>query len=204
MKAKLFICFLIFTCLLSSCNSNMEHDAEKVETLVNMNEFTEKVLQNKILIDEFYIEMQDNPKTRCIDLPAYENLKKELLPTAQKFIMDIEISNSDIYEMLGDSVDLAKEKEDILVGILMYACVLDFGNSMSITRGGTILECLQEATGIADAAFLIGTLSAGTMSKAQIKAAIKLAAKAGGKLALRSAAGVGLVLLAAEVAYCMS
>ena len=60
-------------------------------------------------------------------------------------------------------------------------------------------DCFLEATGIAAGAAIIGGLGKNVMTKSALKSTIKLAAKVGG----RTLSGIGLALIAAEVAWCM-
>ena len=60
--------------------------------------------------------------------------------------------------------------------------------------------CISEATGIAGGVSLVGAMAAGTMTKKQL---LKVLGMIGGKTALRVSCGVGLALIAAEIAWCM-
>ena len=60
-------------------------------------------------------------------------------------------------------------------------------------------DCFIEATGIGAGVALVAGLSKGVVSKAVVKATLKLVAKVG----TRTLSGAGLALMAAEIAWCM-
>ena len=62
-----------------------------------------------------------------------------------------------------------------------------------------LLGLLHEATGIGAGVALVAGLSKGVVSKAVVKATLKLVAKVG----TRTLSGAGLALMAAEIAWCM-
>ena len=62
-----------------------------------------------------------------------------------------------------------------------------------------ISDCFLEATGIAAGAVIIGHLSKGVVSKKVLKQLIKLTAKIGS----RTLNGIGLALIATEMAICL-
>ncbi|TXJ60907.1 hypothetical protein ETF27_08010 [Prevotella brunnea] len=57
--------------------------------------------------------------------------------------------------------------------------------------------------GITDGIALVGALSVGTMSKAQIVKALRIIGRVGGKNVARAISGAGLLLMAGEIAWCM-
>ena len=66
-------------------------------------------------------------------------------------------------------------------------------------RRGSFKDCFIEATGIGAGVALVAGLSKGVVSKAVVKATLKLVAKVG----TRTLSGAGLALMAAEIAWCM-
>ena len=77
-------------------------------------------------------------------------------------------------------------------------CSIIDGGSKT-TRGGSFKDWFLEATGIAAGAAIVGGLAKGTVSKAVVRASLRMVAKVG----TRTLSGVGLALMAAEITWCM-
>ncbi len=187
----------------SSCNNNDEIAPEQVpDPQISMERYESEVINSLDLITDFYIEAKNNESTTrsVADSQAFLNLKNSLLPTAQQFATELGLSKKDLEDIFGSQIVNEGDQEDALVGILLFAVVTDCSKlNIEGTRGGSFGECFLEATGIAAGVAIVGNLAKGVMSKAMLSSVIKLAAKAGG----RTLSGIGLGLIAAEMAICM-
>lgn len=142
--------------------------------------------------------------TRSLDSEVesrYRELKDKLLPSAIQFAESLNLSLEDVESMTGVEINNNEELEDTFVGLMLFATMTDFSlaNDGPQTKGKSFMECFTEATSIAAGAAVVGGLVKGTMSKEAIKAAVKIVAKVG----TRTLSGVGLALIAAEIAWCM-
>ena len=192
---------------MSSCNRSVDvkKDESVVEPVVEMSQYNDIVYKNKDLLFEWAYSKQSAmaEQTRASDLEERDNFKKlknKLLPSAVRFVSDLNISKFDIEEMTGEKINSKEELEDAFVGLMLFASMVD----RSIiddpqTKGGSFVDCFLEATNISGGIVLIGALTRGTMTKKAIKAVLKMVVKTG----VRGLCGVGLALIAAEIAWCM-
>ena len=166
------------------------------EEFVLMETYNESVRSNTDIIADFCILNQDDETTVITD-DIFLNL---FLPPAQSFVSSLNISYQDINNVI--SLQSQEDYEYAVVGLLILATELDCINTAqaNVTRGGSFLDCFSEATGIAGGVSLVGAMAAGTMTKKQL---LKVLGMIGGKTALRVSCGVGLALIAAEIAWCM-
>ena len=196
----IIIAFLLFV----SCNNEELNyfGSPQKEKQITMDMYDSIVISQRELIADFCIESQDHNYTRSLsENKSYVSLKQNLLPTAEKFIDDIGITNEDMNDIFGESIKTCTDKEDAVVALLMFSTVLDYSYAQecSITRGGSFKDCFLEATGIAAGTAIVGGLAKGMMTKATVRAALKMVARIGG----RTLNGASLALLAGEIAWCM-
>lgn len=204
-KVTLFLAVLGMA--MSSCNRSVDvkKDESVVEPVVEMSQYNDIVYKNKDLLFDWAYSKQSAmaEQTRASDVEERDNFKKlknKLLPSAVRFVSDLNISKFDIEEMTGEKINSKEELEDAFVGLMLFASMVD-GSIISVpqTKGRSFIDCFLEATEIAGGIDVITKLVKGTMSKQAIKAVVKILAKAG----TRSLSGVGLALIAAEIAWCM-
>lgn len=204
---KVTLFFAVLGMAMSSCNRSVDvkKDESVVEPVVEMSQYNDIVYKNKDLLFEWAYSKQSAmaEKTRASDVEERDNFKKlknKLLPSAVRFVSDLNISKFDIEEMTGEKINSKEELEDAFVGLMLFASMVD-GSIISVpqTKGRSFIDCFLEATEIAGGIDVITKLVKGTMSKQAIKAVVKILAKAG----TRSLSGVGLALIAAEIAWCM-
>jgi len=148
--------------------------------------------------------MHKKKKTRAAELEAnqcFAELKARLLPSAVQFADELNISKEEIELITGEKINNKEELEEALIGLMLFVSATDccIENDETLTRGGSFKDCFLEATGIAAGAAVVGSLSKGVVSKAVVKATLKLVAKVG----TRTLNGVGLALMAAEIIWCM-
>lgn len=206
MKKTLFFILGFCAIVLSSCNANEDITEVKTEEFSisesQMDGYKSVVYNNRELLSEWGLENQEAQlgSTRAAQLESekFQELKDSLLPSAIQFAEDLQLTNSDIEEALGERLNNKEDYENAVLGIMLFSAMSNFC-VIPQTRGGGVVDCFIEATGIAAGAGVVGALTAGTMTKATLKAAIKLAAKVGG----RTLSGIGLGLIAAEMAWCM-
>ena len=104
--------------------------------------------------------------------------------------------------MIGVKIYNNEEYENTLVGLMLFVTTTDcsiIDGGSKTTRGGFFKDCFLEATGIAAGAAIVGGLAKGTVSKAVVRASLRMVAKVG----TRTLSGVGLALMAAEITWCM-
>lgn len=203
---KSAIILVVLGLSLLSCERKAEVTRNPAEDhVVEMLQYNDIVYGNKDLLFEWaYSEKcAQTEKTRAMDLNKRENYKKlkaNLLPSATQFASDLGITKSDIEDMTEVKINSKEEMEGALVGLMLFASMIDrslIGTAQ--TKGGSLTDCFLEATGIATGVAIVGSLAKGTMTKKAVKTVLKLAIKAG----TRSLSGIGLALLAAEIAWCM-
>lgn len=185
--------------LLTACSSEQDMPIvnEQNTTSVSMSKYVDKVVSHKELIDEFVLNSETS--TRNYSSENLLNLKNALMSDAKVFSKELGLTVQDMNELFDSKLSVA-EVEDAIVGLLLFSTVLDGCNPSGIsTRGQDFTNCFQQATGIAAGIAIVGELAKGTMTKAALKQAVKLVARVGG----RTLSGVGLALIAAEIAYCM-
>lgn len=204
---KVTLFFAVLGMAMSSCNRSVDvkKDESVVEPVVEMSQYNDIVYKNKDLLFEWAYSKQSAmaEQTRASDVEERDNFKKlknKLLPSAVRFVSDLNISKFDIEEMTGEKINSKEELEDAFVGLMLFASMVDRSivNDPQ-TKGRSFVDCFLEATNISGGIVLIGALTRGTMTKKAIKAVVKILAKAG----TRSLSGVGLALIAAEIAWCM-
>ena len=198
-----FLILLSASLFFVSCSNNDEIAPEQVpDPQISMERYESEVINSLDLITDFYIEAKNNESsTRSVAAnQAFLNLKNSLLPTAQQFATELGLSKKDLEDIFGSQIVNEGDQEDALVGILLFAVVTDCSKlNIEGTRGGSFEDCFLKATGIAAGVAVIGDLTKGALSKATLAKAVKLAAKVGG----RTLNGIGLGLIAAEMAICM-
>lgn len=114
------------------------------------------------------------------------------------FFNSIQFTNEDIKEVFGKDIEFLDKYE--LSGLILFSsCIIHKHKYKNSLRGGSFSDCFQEVTGIAEG---IALFSGGLdlMTKGGVKRAIKFALK---KVGSRVIGGLGLALMAAEMAYCM-
>ncbi len=201
MKTKRIIYFLALLLLpfLSNCSSTSEeltNDQEK-DTQVAMASYRKLVKDHLSIIEEFYISNKLN--SRSIN-DRYEDLKLAFLPSAQELAVKLDLKDSDLREISGTDIRNSEERNQVLIGVLLFSTVLEKGISDRVYDSRSkFTDCLQEVGGINATIVTFSALAKGTMSKAALKAAVQLAAKIGG----RTLSGIGLAIMAAEMAVCM-
>lgn len=204
---KIALLLVVLGMAMSSCNRSVDvkKDESVVEPVVEMSQYNDIVYKNKDLLFEWAYSKQSAmaEKTRASDVEERNNFKKlknKLLPSAVRFVSDLNISKFDIEEMTGEKINSKEELEDAFVGLMLFASMVDRSivNDPQ-TKGESFLHCLGEAFGITAGIEVVSGLVKGTMTKKAIKVVVKILAKAG----TRSLSGVGLALIAAEIAWCM-
>lgn len=201
-KVLVFSVAMLLAFGFSSCSSDTEYEEipSALEAQVSMNKYDSLVIEQRELITDFCIESLESNKTRVSSSSSYLTLKDELLPSAVEFTRELGMTDKDMEDILGVKIVTQEDRDDAMIGILMFSTVADYSNSnTALTRGGSFGDCFSQATGIAAGVALVGGLAKGTMTKAMIKSVVKLAARVGG----RAISGVGLALIAAEIAWCM-
>lgn len=203
---KSAILLIVLGLSLLSCERKAEVTRNPAEDpIVEMSQYNDIVYNNKDLLFEwaYFKKCAQTEKTRALDLNEKENYKKlkaKLLPSAIQFASDLGITKSDIEDMTEVKINSKEEMESALVGLMLFSSMIDRSLiSGPQTKGGSLKDCFLEATGIATGVAIVGSLTKGTMTKKAIKAVLKVVIKAG----TRSVSGVGLALLAAEIAWCM-
>lgn len=193
-----FASFVLTTAFIA-CSSN-EEVSETVEAtkVTSMKNFNQKVKDNKILLDDLVIASQMNSRSETAD--AFAPIKETFSLDAKDFSKQLDITSADLEELFGENLT-EEQIEQGQIGLMLFAVMLDEcnPNGAMASRGGSFQECLGQAMGFAEAAAVIGGLTKMTMSKQTLKLAVKLAAKVGG----RTIGGIGLALIAGEIAYCM-
>ena len=103
--------------------------------------------------------------------------------------------------MTGVKIHNNEEYENTLVGLMLFVTTANYSlinNGLQATRGGSFKDCFLEATGIAAGSAVVAGLAEKTVSKAVVKATLKMVSKIG----TRTLSGVGLALIAAEITWC--
>ena len=198
---------IVFSLNLVSCSNESEVDSSSADNkIIKLAPYEKIVYENKdALFDWAYavLEHEENASraSECQVEECYAELKNELLPSAIDFASDLEITKEDFELMTGVSITNEDEYEEALVGLMLFVTVADCSMTVenSVSRGGTFGDCFIEATGIAAGVAIVGHLTKGAVTKALVNAIVKLVAKVG----LRTLNGVGLALIAAEIAWCM-
>lgn len=138
----------------------------------------------------------------------------ELLAPSKTYLSDLGVSTSDIYHVYDKTEGIDHISDTDIVGLALFlnsyftAQMVETeiseepqapGDTGATNGRNKAIDCFLEATDITTGIALIGGLTRGTLSKGAVRAAIKLAAKVGG----RTLSGIGLALVAAEFTYCM-
>lgn len=202
MKATIKFLGIISLCvaLFAGCTVDEIPNQEEENPVVDMAEYNAAVQANKDLIVEWYSNTKSGVTSKAEVDRSYDSMKQALLPTATKFTKKLHLSDAEIKEMLGVKSLTAEEKEEAELGILLFASMADCSNNGNVeTRGGTFKDCFLEATGIADGLIIVGALTVGTMSKIAIRKMLKLVVR----VSVKGCCGIGLALMAAEIAICM-
>lgn len=196
---------LLLVASLASCTSSPSEDIAIVATqdaAVELSRYKDAVFQQRGLLADWAVDMKEArmfSRAVTADNQKFQELKTNLLPQAYQFASELSLTQADVEEMLGVQLKTQQEYEEALVGVMLFTTMANFNYNLRQSRGGTFLNCLGEVVGIAEGAALVTALGRKAVTKATLKAALKLAARVGG----RTIAGVGLALMAAEMAYCM-
>lgn len=196
------ICLIMAGC----SNSNEPIEFEDETQTIDLAEYEEVVYKNRELLSDWAYAMQDAQEegTRAASMEeaeCFEALKQNLLPSATQFASELNITKEDLESMTGVGIHDNEEFENALVGLMLFVTTTDCSiiDDETQTRGGSFKDCFIEATGIGAGVALVAGLSKGVVSKAVVKATLKLVAKVG----TRTLSGAGLALMAAEIAWCM-
>lgn len=187
----------------SSCkNDDVVESPKTDDPQVSMEEYESKVFGFSEQIINFCVETKKSDLTTraALENQSYQDLKKNLLPTANQFVKELGLSSQELESILGHQILTQNEQEDALVGILLFAVATNSSNIHNEGTRASAVECFQEATGIAAGVAIVGGLAKGVISKKILMATIELAAKVGG----RTLSGIGLALIAGEMIWCMS
>ncbi len=193
--------------IMTGCSNNNEPiNAVDESQTINLAEYEKVVYNNRELLSDWAYAKQDaqNKVTKATSLKEseyFEKLKDNVLPSASRFASELNITKEDLESMMGIKIHDNEEYENTLVGLMLFITTMDCSriDDEPQTRGGSFTKCFSEATGIAAGAAIIGHLAKGVVSKAVVRATLKLVAKVG----TRTLSGVGLALIAAEITYYM-
>lgn len=207
MKPIPLLISLICLMIMNGCQTSNEpmNTVEEAPT-ISLAKYEKIVYDNKELLSDWAYAKQDAQEegTRAANMKEteyFEKLKSNLLPSAFQFASDLCITKEDLESMTGVKIYNNEEYENTLVGLMLFIATTDCSiiEEGSQTRGGSFKDCFLEATGIAAGAAIVGGLAKGTVSKAVVKATLKMVSKVG----TRTLSGVGLALIAAEITWCM-
>lgn len=202
---------LLLLSLLSLITTGCSDNNESIETIedncsIEIRDYQNVVYENRELLSNWAYAKQDviEEGTRAAEIEEaqyFMELKSKILPSAQQFVTDLNITKDEIELMTGEQISNSEEYENALVGLMLFVTTTNSAIEEDVdqTRGGSFKDCFIEATGIGAGVALIAGLSKGTVSKAIVKATLKLVVKAG----TRTLNGIGLALLAAEITWCM-
>lgn len=193
--------------IITGCSNN--NDPIKVvdeSKTINLLKYEKIVYNNRELLSDWAYAKQEAQErvTRATfikEAEYFKKLKNNLLPSAYQFASELNITKDDLESMTGVNIHSSEEYENTLVGLMLFITTMDCSriDDKPQTRGGSFVECFSEATGIAAGVAIVGNLAKRTVSKAVVRAALKMVAKVG----TRTLSGVGLALIAAEITYCM-
>lgn len=205
---KQIVLMMSLICLIMTGCSNNNEPIEVVDETraIDLAEYEEVVYKNRGLLSDWAYAMQDaqEERTRAASMEeseCFERLKNNLLPSATQFASELNITKEDLESMTGINIHDNEELENALVGLMLFVTTTDCSiiDDETQTRGGSFKDCFLEATGIGAGVVLISGLSKGVVSKAVVRATLKMVAKVG----TRTLSGAGLALIAAEIAWCM-
>lgn len=193
--------------LMTSCSNEAKLEEPTSENkVVDLSKYKDVVYANRQLLSEWGYAAVDaeEEQTRSAEEAAnqsFEELKSNLLPAAIQFVEELDISIEDMESMTEEKIDGEKEYEEAIVGLMLFVTATDcnIAEDETLTRGGSFKDCFIEATGIAAGIVIVGGLTKGAVSKKVVRATLKMVAKVG----TRTLSGVGLALIAAEIAWCM-
>ena len=193
------ICLIITGC---SNNNDLNNVVDETKT-INLANYEKVVYNNRELLSNWAYAKQDalEKNTRAANIAEseyFDKLKVNLLPSALQFASDLNITKEDLESMIGVKIYNNEEYENTLVGLMLFVTTTDcsiIDDGSKTTRGRSFKDCFLEAAGAA----IVGGLAKGTVSKAVVRATLKMVAKVG----TRTLSGVGLALIAAEITWCM-
>lgn len=197
------ICLIITGC----SNNNASNNVVDETKTINLANYEKVVYNNRELLSNWAYAKQDaqEKNTRAANIAEskyFDKLKVNLLPSAIQFASDLNITKEDLESMTGVKIYNNEEYENTLVGLMLFVTTTDcsiIDDGSNTTRGGSLRDCFLEATGIASGAVIVGGLAKGTVSKAVVRATLRMVAKVG----TRTLSGVGMALIAAEITWCM-
>lgn len=197
-----------FVCLLMSGCSNNNEPIEVIDETqtIDLAEYENVVYNNRGLLSDWAYAKQESQEVgtrvaNMVESEYFAKLKDELLPSASQFATELNITKDDLESMMGVKIYDTEEYENALIGLMLFVTTTDCSiiDDESCSRGGSFKDCFIEATGIAAGVAIVGGLAKGTVSKAVVRSTLKMVAKVG----TRTLSGVGLALIAAEIAWCM-
>lgn len=187
--------------LFVSCEQyNGEVFEEKVEVL-NYQKALDNFKKKYEVVKPKICKYKDLPNKSKKDSNEIELLLKTLAKPSLELLMADGFNKSELIEMLGKNYINNKVKTAV-VGLMFYELKINLKDTHmgKTNHQNPIIECFNEATGIAAGVALIAALSGQAGGKALRKAFMKAVKKIGGKLV----SGIGLVLMAAEFIYCLA
>lgn len=194
--------------IIAGCSSNNDPiDVVDETNTINLSNYKKTVYDNRELLSDWAYAKQDaqEKKSRAADVEEskyFDKLKAKFLPTAFQFASELNITKEDLESMTGVKIHNNEEYENTLVGLMLFVTTANYSlinNGLQATRGGSFKDCFLEATGIAAGSAVVAGLAEKTVSKAVVKATLKMVSKIG----TRTLSGVGLALIAAEITWCM-
>ena len=109
--------------LLASCDRCELNfvESQKPDKEVSMEAYDSIVISQRELIADFCIESQNENHTRVLsENCSFDSLKTQLLPTAEKFVEDLELTDEDINEIFEEEISTIEDKENAEVALLMF------------------------------------------------------------------------------------
>lgn len=203
--------FCVAILIAIGCANQHTPSGNNEERVAPVAKYRNSIHQNKDILMEWSVKHKyaQDQRTRATQEEAekhFELLSHTFLPMANVFASELGLTKRDLEELIGAEIYSQREYEEALLGVYLFSTMATSSLQQQSTRSDVyedLKDCLGEATGIYASYEIIKTLSSGAMSKSAIKAVIKAVAKLGGKTLVRCSSGIGLALLAADVAYCM-
>lgn len=207
-----FAIFLTSLTLITSC-SQYDNDliddetSVAIDTEIALKKFENSFNEIQPLLLRFKNQTNLNKKTSA-ELksdPLVNEILNKLFEPSLELLSDYGFNNDDFKEMFGnEDTDIIKN-EIAGAGLLLFKLqTLSNEESKNNLYAKSVtphsVSCFLEATGIAAGAALVGALTGEVGGKA-LKKAFKKAVK---KIGSRVLGGVGLLLMAAEFAWCMT
>ncbi|MDE5923113.1 MAG: hypothetical protein K2G79_06450 [Muribaculum sp.] len=216
MKSIHFIFLALFAFIAISCDKKeeLQQSSNVADIEVEITPYTNEVRTHLNALSQWKTKTEINSSRSSDGVitvndqtainASFHEVKQELLPIAQEFSSDLALSSEDYLEMYDVTYLTEEELEDAMVAALLFAtttdeCIFELDDNGCMITRQHISDCFLEATGIAAGAVIIGHLSKGVVSKKILIQLIKLTAKIGS----RTLNGIGLALIATEMAICL-